>query len=435
MTIFVCFRRMRVCVYDSTICLHYHRELLAHLSKEQLTTLEQALCSAEGLSTLERNKNKVAIAAAARKKHDAQQRQQSLLPPPTNSSTSSISPASTTDSLNSDLPPALPPRSPTRSQSPSNGNSHTLTVPVEHHHHHQRPSSAALALSPTRSGTRAVSPVAVSPNGQLPRSRSYDLDSRDSSSTVFEPIPRPISVQRGQDSVLIKGGIGAINGGGAEGRDNGAVVTIEEPEFPRLGVDQPVVNELPSRRERGGTRSTNQQNTNQNGTITSSPAPNNTLGGAGANSSPIAVQTSSEHLNTTTSSAASLSLSPAKKGSSSGGNSPSKHKRNKYKGPAGFPSAEDLMHRLFLGISGVADQLQSNHAKELRVILKHVFTVCQSEPDAPLSAVLCSSSGAGRAGYEENNSLEPCTPEPQSPLITDSQSTYYNILMSCFDPK
>lgn len=280
--------------------------------------------------------------------------------------------------------------------------------------HHQRPSSAALALSPTRNGTGAVSPVAGSPtNGQLPRSRSYDLDSRDSSSTVFEPIPRPISVQRGQASVSINSG--TINRGGAEGRD-GVVVTIEEPEFPRLGVDQPVANELPSRRERGvDTPSTNQQNINHDGIITSSssPAVTNTLGAGTA----------------TTSSTASLSLSPTKKVGS--GNSPSKHKRIKYKGPAGFPSAEDLMHRLFLGISGVADQLQSNHAKELRVILKHVFTMCQSEPDTPLSAVLCgSSSGAGHAGYEENNSLEPCTPEPQSPLITDSQSTYRIILMN-----
>ena len=280
--------------------------------------------------------------------------------------------------------------------------------------HHQRPNSAALALSPTRSGTGAVSPVAVSStNGQqLPRSRSYDLDSRDNSSTVFEPIPRPISVQRGQGSVSINSGgvVSTVNRGGAEGRD-GAVVTIEEPEFPRLGVDQPVVNELPSRRERGGgAQSTNQQDANHDGTITSSssPATNNTLGAGTA----------------TTSSTVSLSLSPAKKVGS--GSSPSKHRRTKYKGPAGFPSAEDLMHRLFLGISGVADQLQSNHAKELRVILKHVFTVCQSEPDMPLSAVLCGS-GSG-AGYEENNSLEPCTPEPQSPLIADSQSTYSIIM-------
>ena len=211
MTISVCFRYYSVCVWSRHICLYYHRELLAHLNKEQLITLEQALCSAEGLSTLERNKNKAAMtAAAARKKHDAQQRQQSLLPPPTNNSSTSTSlAASTSDSSNSDLPPALPPRSPTRSQSPSNGNSQTLTVPVEHHHvHHQRPNSAALALSPTRSGTGAVSPVAVSPtNGQqLPRSRSYDLDSRESSSTVFEPIPRPISVQRGQGSVSINSG-------------------------------------------------------------------------------------------------------------------------------------------------------------------------------------------------------------------------------------
>lgn len=55
------------------------------------------------------------------------------------------------------------------------------------------------------------------------------------------------------------------------------------------------------------------------------------------------------------------------------------------KGPAGFASADDLMHRLFVAISGVADQLQTNHAKDLRVILKHVFAVCQSEPE-PLDA-------------------------------------------------
>ena len=42
------------------------------------------------------------------------------------------------------------------------------------------------------------------------------------------------------------------------------------------------------------------------------------------------------------------------------------------------------MHRLFVAISGVADQLQTNHAKDLRVILKHVFTVCLSEPEPQL---------------------------------------------------
>lgn len=39
------------------------------------------------------------------------------------------------------------------------------------------------------------------------------------------------------------------------------------------------------------------------------------------------------------------------------------------------------MHRLFVAISGVADQLQTNHAKDLRVILKQVFAVCLSEPE------------------------------------------------------
>ena len=54
---------------------------------------------------------------------------------------------------------------------------------------------------------------------------------------------------------------------------------------------------------------------------------------------------------------------------------------HRNKGPAGFASADDLMHRLFVAISGVADQLQTNHAKDLRVILKHVFAVCQSDPE------------------------------------------------------
>ena len=47
----------------------YHRELLGHLSDEQFEKLERALCSAEGLGTLNRskkdNKTKVAAATAA----------------------------------------------------------------------------------------------------------------------------------------------------------------------------------------------------------------------------------------------------------------------------------------------------------------------------------------------------------------------------------
>ena len=80
--------------------------------------------------------------------------------------------------------------------------------------------------------------------------------------------------------------------------------------------------------------------------------------------------------------------------------------KTKQKGPAGFSSAEDLMHRLFVAISGVADQLQTNHARDFRVILKHVFLVCQSEP-------------------EECNCPQPtspCTPQPSSPLDLQSQS-------------
>ncbi|XP_071827684.1 lateral signaling target protein 2 homolog isoform X2 [Apostichopus japonicus] len=45
-----------------------------------------------------------------------------------------------------------------------------------------------------------------------------------------------------------------------------------------------------------------------------------------------------------------------------------------------FSSSSDLVHRLFVCISGVADQLQTNYASDLRGILKTVFEVCAENP-------------------------------------------------------
>ncbi|KAJ2940585.1 hypothetical protein O0L34_g6526 [Tuta absoluta] len=47
-----------------------------------------------------------------------------------------------------------------------------------------------------------------------------------------------------------------------------------------------------------------------------------------------------------------------------------------------FKSSEDLIHRLFVCIAGVADQLQTNFAADLRNILKSVFQMNQT-PEAP----------------------------------------------------
>ena len=49
-------------------------------------------------------------------------------------------------------------------------------------------------------------------------------------------------------------------------------------------------------------------------------------------------------------------------------------------GPAGFSSINDLLHRLFVAISGVADKLQSNYAEDMRIILKYVFELVLTEP-------------------------------------------------------
>lgn len=47
---------------------------------------------------------------------------------------------------------------------------------------------------------------------------------------------------------------------------------------------------------------------------------------------------------------------------------------------AKYGSAEDLIHRLFVCIAGVADQLQTNFASDLRNILKYVFLMNTSDP-------------------------------------------------------
>ncbi|XP_062981970.1 lateral signaling target protein 2 homolog [Elgaria multicarinata webbii] len=46
-----------------------------------------------------------------------------------------------------------------------------------------------------------------------------------------------------------------------------------------------------------------------------------------------------------------------------------------------FHSSSDLIHRLFVCISGVADQLQTNYACDLRSILKTLFEVMATKPD------------------------------------------------------
>lgn len=65
------------------------------------------------------------------------------------------------------------------------------------------------------------------------------------------------------------------------------------------------------------------------------------------------------------------------------------------------------MHRLFVAISGVADQLQTNHAKDLRVILKHVFAVCLSEPEEEEAPEM---SASGKVEEEEEDFMVQSTP-------------------------
>uniref|UniRef100_A0A8C0GLI5 phosphatidylinositol-3,5-bisphosphate 3-phosphatase n=1 Tax=Chelonoidis abingdonii TaxID=106734 RepID=A0A8C0GLI5_CHEAB len=70
-----------------------------------------------------------------------------------------------------------------------------------------------------------------------------------------------------------------------------------------------------------------------------------------------------------------------------------------------YRSTRDMIHTLFVCISGVADQLQTNFASDLRSILKTVFHIMTSQPEAPVvtdteashlaDCALCSSHGEG----------------------------------------
>merc|ERR1719225_1481908 len=68
-----------------------------------------------------------------------------------------------------------------------------------------------------------------------------------------------------------------------------------------------------------------------------------------------------------------------------------KHPKPGKDARARFKSSEDLIHRLYVCISGAADQLQTNFAGDFRSILKYVFIMNSSqddqeeEEDAPMS--------------------------------------------------
>ncbi|XP_043377176.1 lateral signaling target protein 2 homolog isoform X2 [Chelonia mydas] len=62
-----------------------------------------------------------------------------------------------------------------------------------------------------------------------------------------------------------------------------------------------------------------------------------------------------------------------------------------------YSSAQEMIHTLFVCISGVADQLQTNFASDLRSILKTVFHIVTSQPEAPVGTDTGQEEEAGEA--------------------------------------
>jgi len=284
------------------------RDLLVHLNSEQLDMLEQALCSAEGLGKLERNKLK---AAAKRKSKGRHGKGESETSRPT-----------ATETTSSSTVPEVPER----------------TSP-----------SLNSASEETSSGRGLV-------RRQL-----------------FEPSP----VRVPEHNLM------------AAEDDLQAEVLITEP-FPQFGANRPIDNDLPS-----SSSSTSHSEQHHHPNVSESKPEHQHIDPADVSKSCNAAPPSPTPPPSNATAIPSTSAKP--------------------KGVAGFPSVEDLMHRLFLGISGVADQLQTNHAKDLRVILKSVFTVCQSEPDDSADIIRAVAQGSRPEGRSHAE-------EPQSPLITRSNS-------------
>ncbi len=257
------------------------------------------------------------------------------------------------------------------------------------------PAAPSLATHPRRPLSAHLSPLNTGASSTAPpsqRRHSYNLDnSRASSDTVFEPLPATVSAAHsgGTASDTVFEPLPAASSAAVNSQEMSmALEEVVEQPFPNLGIDQPIENALPSIPPRNPAAHTS--NSSLPSSSPPSPTTDRPMDGA----------------------ATKEDVKPAPK-------------KSRGKGPAGFPSAEDLMHRLFLGISGVADQLQTNHAKDLRVILKNVFAVCQSESDGEEEeedVTSCQRESSHTKYSEGVNDLAPCTPEPQSPLITASQS-------------
>ena len=290
-----------------------------HLNSEQLDILEQALCSAEGLGKLERNKLKAAAKRKSKGRQGKTESETSTVPD------SSHRPGAVSSETTSSTVPEIPGR----------------TFPLN-----------------------TVSEETSSGQGPVRRQ-------------LFEPSPVRVSEQHhmvAQDDLQT------------------TEVLITEP-FPQFGANRPIDNDLPS-------SSSTSHSEQHHPSMSESKPEHQHFAPADARQSCTAAPPSPTPPPSNATSIPSASVRPK-------GIAP--------KGIAGFPSVEDLMHRLFLGISGVADQLQTNHAKDLRAILKSVFTVCLSEPDNSDDIIRAIAQGNKPEGQPQDFS---------APLITRSNGEF-----------
>ena len=314
---------------------HPHRELLGYLTEDQLVTLEKALCSSEGLGSLD------------------------LTPPKTHTTTPRPFSTLTTPS------PLANATTPSSSASSSSGSSQSNPVtPNPLRRDVVPPPQILTTVSHQRSRSLGSHDLAAITTRAIETRDQVGLDLPSPSS----PVP-PTGAAGGRAEVAHDS---------LPSCEATCVPTLREGEcFPQFEPDQPVVNDLPMATP-----------------IISPPL--------------LTVQNDKQDIPVSSSS------SPSPPAKSKQSHKTGRHSSQHNKGPAGFSSADDLMHRLFVAISGVADQLQTNHAKDLRVILKRVFAVCQSEPEPAES----------ERGVEKGDDAMNALMQSLSPALSNAEGKY-----------
>lgn len=93
---------------------------------------------------------------------------------------------------------------------------------------------------------------------------------------------------------------------------------------------------------------------------------------------------------------------------------------------AAFPNTDDLLQRLFVAISGIADQMHQNFAGQLRTMLQRVFQVCTPDEDTEAEMPAEQQEEKVNAEAEQEACVAPQADPVQSPRHMEAHSPLHS---------